>query len=516
MEEFDETALICEWSDLHKAVYATCLFRGSAKLFVSFEDCWHSWKPMKKTQQREFKPRIDSCEIHRRLQQRKKRNDETDHEYCYRLMEIGAQVGMEQSAIIQYVVEGIDGDEVSKMMLFGAKYICELKSKLDMYEKIKNKPKIGSRVESLPKKATNKSSDSNKTDKCFNCGSIGHKSKECPMRDKCPKCLKCNDYGHKERECKGANSENSRTCNVIRTNFVKHYKTVATNGRVLIALIDTASDLSLVRVDTVGRIGASCSEKNVTRFGGLGSKGFPLSTEGTTEANLIIDNDCFCVKLHIVPEDVMNDELFLGADFFNTVGLRSRTGRITISRIEQVLEGSKINQIDCGWEVNRIDVSHVTSEVNREKVKALVDDHKPQKSRDVDVKVRIILKDEVPVYQNARRLAPAKREIVHDQIDEWLRLGIVRPWNSDYASPVVSVKKKDGPPRVSVDYRNLNRKIIRNRYPLPIIDDQLDCLRNAKVFSTLDLKNGFFYVPIDEAFFKYTAFIVPWRHSEFL
>ena len=111
---------------------------------------------------------------------------------------------------------------------------------------------------------------------------------------------------------------------------------------------------------------------------------------------------------------------------------------------------------------------------------------------------------------------PAERGIVHDQIDQLVMLGIVRPSNSDYASPVVLVRKKDGSPRVCVDYRNLNRKIIKNRYPLPIIDDQLDCLSNAKVFITLDLKNGFFYVPIDEAYSKYTAFIVPWGHFEFL
>ena len=271
-----------------------------------------------------------------------------------------------------------------------------------------------------------------------------------------------------------------------------------------------------MRVDTSGKIGASCSEKNVTRFGGIASKDFPLSISGTTEANLIIDNDCFCVNLHIVPEDVMNDELLLGADFFITVDMDSRAGRITISCIEQVLEESEINQIDCGWEVNRIDVSQVTSEVNCEKVKALVDKYKSQKSRDVDMTVRIILKDEVPVYQNARRLAPAEREIVLDQVDEWLRLRIVIPLNSDYASPVVLVRKKDGSTRVCVDYRNLNRKIIKNRYPLLIIDDQLDCLRNARVFSTLDLKNGFFHVPIDEAYCKYTAFIVPWGHFEFL
>ena len=54
MEEFDETALICEWSDMHKAIYARRLLRGSAKLFVSFEDYRHSWKAMKKALHREF------------------------------------------------------------------------------------------------------------------------------------------------------------------------------------------------------------------------------------------------------------------------------------------------------------------------------------------------------------------------------------------------------------------------------------------------------------------------------
>jgi ribonuclease HI len=67
-----------------------------------------------------------------------------------------------------------------------------------------------------------------------------------------------------------------------------------------------------------------------------------------------------------------------------------------------------------------------------------------------------------------------------------------------------------------VDYRQLNKKIVKDRYPLPIIEEQLDSLQNAKFFSTLDLKNGFFHVKIDEQSKKYTAFIVPDGHYEFL
>lgn len=92
----------------------------------------------------------------------------------------------------------------------------------------------------------------------------------------------------------------------------------------------------------------------------------------------------------------------------------------------------------------------------------------------------------------------------------------MRPSLSEYASPVVLVKKKNGTYRLCVDYRRLNQKIIKNRYPLPLIDDQLDRLQGAKIFTTLDLKNGFFHVDVDEDSRKFTAFIIPDGQYEFL
>lgn len=109
-----------------------------------------------------------------------------------------------------------------------------------------------------------------------------------------------------------------------------------------------------------------------------------------------------------------------------------------------------------------------------------------------------------------------ERDIVNAQIEEWEKQGIVRPSASDFASPVVLVKKKDGSHRLYIDYRQLNKKIIKDRYPLPLIEDQLDQLQSAKVFSTLDLKNGFFHVRMDESSVKYTSFIVPDGQYEFL
>ncbi|GFW00299.1 retrovirus-related Pol polyprotein from transposon 412 [Trichonephila clavipes] len=60
------------------------------------------------------------------------------------------------------------------------------------------------------------------------------------------------------------------------------------------------------------------------------------------------------------------------------------------------------------------------------------------------------------------------------------------------------VKKKDGSSRMCIDYRKLNQKLVKDKFPLPLIEDVLDTLQEAKVYSTLDLRNGFFHVDVDE------------------
>ncbi|GFU38903.1 retrovirus-related Pol polyprotein from transposon 412 [Trichonephila clavipes] len=119
----------------------------------------------------------------------------------------------------------------------------------------------------------------------------------------------------------------------------------------------------------------------------------------------------------------------------------------------------------------------------------------------------IALTDDEPIFHKPRRLSFAERDIVDAQVDEWVKNGIVEPCSSPYASQVVVVKKKDGKSRVCIDYRRLNRKLIKDNYPLPLIDDILDCLQNAKIFTTLDLKNGFFHVAINERSRKFTSLV---------
>lgn len=99
-------------------------------------------------------------------------------------------------------------------------------------------------------------------------------------------------------------------------------------------------------------------------------------------------------------------------------------------------------------------------------------------------------------------------------ISEWIRDGIAQPSLSDYA--IILVKKRDGSARLCVDYCQLNKKIICDRYSLPLIEDQVDFLQGAGFFSTLDLESGFFHVPIEKDSRKYTAFVVPDMYYKFL
>ena len=111
-----------------------------------------------------------------------------------------------------------------------------------------------------------------------------------------------------------------------------------------------------------------------------------------------------------------------------------------------------------------------------------------------------------PLRQPYRRQNPAVRREEVTQVQQMLSSNVIRPSNSPWASPVVMVRKKDGSLRFCVDFRQLNAATIKDAHPLPRIDDLLDALHGAKWFSTLDLKSGYWQVPIAEQDKEKTAF----------
>ncbi|GKE94775.1 putative reverse transcriptase domain-containing protein, partial [Tanacetum coccineum] len=123
-------------------------------------------------------------------------------------------------------------------------------------------------------------------------------------------------------------------------------------------------------------------------------------------------------------------------------------------------------------------------------------------AREIEFGIELIPGAE-PISKAPYRMAPVEN-------------GFIRPSVSPWGAPVLFVKKKDGSMRLCIDYRELNRITIRNRYPLPRIDDLFDQLQGAKYFSKIDMRSGYHQLCVREQDISKTAFRTRYGHYEFL
>ncbi|GJS91920.1 putative reverse transcriptase domain-containing protein [Tanacetum coccineum] len=113
------------------------------------------------------------------------------------------------------------------------------------------------------------------------------------------------------------------------------------------------------------------------------------------------------------------------------------------------------------------------------------------------------------------RLAPSEMKELSEQLKELSDKGFIRPSSSPWGAPVLFVKKKDGSFRMCIDYRELNKLTVKNRYPLPRIDDLFDQLQGSSVYSKIDLRSGYHQLRVREEDIPKTAFRTRYGHYEF-
>jgi hypothetical protein len=135
--------------------------------------------------------------------------------------------------------------------------------------------------------------------------------------------------------------------------------------------------------------------------------------------------------------------------------------------------------------------------------------------REIDFSIDL-LPGAVPVSKAPYRMNILELNELKYQLQELLDKKYIRPSVSPWGAPILFVRKKDGTLRLCIDYRQLNKMTIKNRYPLPRIDDLFDQVRGATIFSKIDLQAGYHQVRIkDEDIYK-TTFRMRYGHYEFV
>ncbi|KAA3484615.1 DNA/RNA polymerases superfamily protein [Gossypium australe] len=121
-----------------------------------------------------------------------------------------------------------------------------------------------------------------------------------------------------------------------------------------------------------------------------------------------------------------------------------------------------------------------------------------------------------PISIAPYRMAPTELKELKAQLQELTNKGFARPSFSSWGAPILFVKKKDGSIRLCIDYRQLNKVTVKNKYPLPRIDDLFDQLNGATVFSKIDLRSGYYQLRVKDLDVPKTAFQTRYGYYEFL
>ncbi|XP_050338541.1 uncharacterized protein LOC126764887 [Bactrocera neohumeralis] len=473
LENFNENADAYELTEKQKYVNARNKMRGTAKLFLETVSV-SNFDSLCEALKEEFDIKFNSADIHQKLMQRQKKNDENFYEYILQMRKLAALGSIEDEVVIRYIVDGI------KQMSY--------KSSSSAVQK-RNYTKLAQNVKD--DEGENRAVSRH----CFNCGSSTHIRAECKAETK---CFKCNGNGHIAKNCE----YQKRTVNMLTSD--KRKKQMRISNKYISCLIDTGADVSLMQQCVYEKnFGNHSLQKSFAKLYGLGN--VAIAAKGALSLKVEVDNIKTEHSFLVVADHKINNEVIVGYDFIQRFQLEFNAKGYFFSDKTNVQEEVELKCVyNIIEKVPEIDVPpQYRNDVNK-----LINEYNPVVSSiEHPIQLKIIPKDDfINFNESPTRLSAAERDVVKSQVDEWLKLGIVHESNANIASKVVLARKKDGSYRVCIDYRKLNAAVLKDRFPVPIIGELVEKMQSAKFFTVMDLKNGFFHVPIEESSQKYTAF----------
>nr|AAV32173.1 putative polyprotein [Oryza sativa Japonica Group] len=340
---------------------------------------------------------------------------------------------------------------------------------------------------------------------CFNCGELGH------FADKCPKPRRAGPRFIQARVNHASAEEAQAATEVVLGTF-------PVNSIPATVLFDSGATHSFISKKFVGMHGLIREELSTpmrVHTPGNSSTSVQFSPSRTIE----IQRSTFLANLILLESKDL--DVILGMDwltkFKGVIDCANRTVTLTNEKGETVVykspdspkQGVSLNQIEA-----EIPVDTVEKNLRKLEDIPIVSEYPEVFPEDLttmppkrEIEFRIDLAPgTAPIYKRPYRMAANELAEVKKQVDEQLQKGYIRPSTSPWGAPVIFVEKKDKTKRMCVDYRALNEVTIKNKYPLPRIDDLFDQLKGAKVFSKIDLRSGYHQLRIREEDIPKTAF----------
>lgn len=369
---------------------------------------------------------------------------------------------------------------------------------------------------------------------CHNCGKIGHRGIECRSKPRsnmislstkpdstrtATSCYICHDTGHIATTCpkRYSKKEDGATSNKQVNVCSKAPRgTLEISGMMLSFIFDSGSECSLVKQSTSKfLIGERFHEQVILK--GIGSSNIICSVQ--IKCSTLVQNFPLDIIFHVLPDDCLSEEILLGRDILqNGLSVKVDSSTVTFSSTKfnnfcsKRDESSYFRSIDT--DLTGSDKDKLISILEKYSDK-FIDNLPTTRAQTGELKIDLIDPNKI-VHRRPYRLSPSELDIVNDKVKELLEANIIRESSSQFASPIILVKKKDGTDRMCVDYRELNRNTRPDSYPLPLISDQINKLHGAKYFSSIDMASGFHQIKVHEDSIDKTAFVTPTGQYEYL
>ncbi|GJR59024.1 putative reverse transcriptase domain-containing protein [Tanacetum coccineum] len=393
------------------------------------------------------------------------------------------------------------------------------------------------------------------TIKCHKCGKVGHKARYCREKSVATganaqpiwTCYDCGEQGHTRNRCpkKVKQEEVREVCGrayAIKDAELKGPNVVTgtflLNNRYASVLFDSGSDRSFVNTRfslllDIKQIKIEDSYEVELADGRVVSTNTILKGYTLSLVNHIFEIDLMPIELGtfdvIIGMDwlVKHDAVIVCGEKFVRIPYGNKTliveGNKGGSRLKIILYIKARKYVKQGCHLFLAHVTKKKSKENRMEYMPVIRDFPkvfPEELpglpplRQVEFRIDLV-PGAVPVVCAPYRLSPSKMKELSVQLQELLEKGFICLISSPWGAPVLFVKKKDGSFKMCIDYRELNKLTIKNRYPLPRIDDLFDQLQGSSVYSKIDLRSIYHQLRIKEEDIPITAFRTQYGHFEF-